>query len=1062
MRWKLVVCTFILSLWVAPSILLAQDATISGRVFDAEDSTPLPGVNVILEGTTTGTATDMDGAFSLDVPAGDHTLVTSFIGYQEATRSVSVAAGEAIEVEFRLQGKALGLDEVVVTGTGGQVERKALGNTIAPIEFAGVEDLSTNSVTDALAGKEPGVSINAQSGALFQEPKIRIRGTSSLSMTNQPIVYVNGVRVNSTGGFAPGVGTGGLGAPSGLANINFDAIQRVEILKGPAAATLYGSQANAGVIQIFTKQGTREQAPQFDFQYTTTGYQMPGRFKENAGFVETGAEQQNVRNVLGMDVELYEPFTSPVQLIDLYGMGLGNEFSGSVRGGGGGMTYFANLRYNRTDGPFDPQASTFNGGEVGGANDLYQRFYFTGNLNIIPSDVFRFNLQTSYTNTHSDVYGSGIDIYTPTSTARYAKPERVGQASEFETFGLPFFATPREGTYYEISDLTNQGRVALQANYLPSESLSIDASFGIDYTDKRSGDYTPFGYDKDGIGPTPQGALAIGTLTSLVWSVESKANWRWALTEGLESSFVVGFQGYRDKTNTSTGSGNNFPAPGLEVIDATAIKNANSSFQEVVNAGLFAQEQLDINEYLYLTAGLRLDASSAFGSNFSFATYPKLAVSFLPLDAFGGQLPGVSTLRLRGAWGQSGQQPGAFDRFTTFTPVNSPEGAGVVSGNLGNEDLRPEVATEWEAGFEVGLAEDRVGVSATYWDRVTHDALVDRSYVPSGGFETPQLTNVGTLVARGIELSVDASLVQRERFSLSAFANTAYLYEQVESLGGAPPIKVDAGYVRDRMFIREGYAPASYFGTRLPSDLAFPFDLEQDGQPSDDAALADFFAQPRDPSEFTPFVMVMGASGAALRGGQYYTDHYLGKPTPDWEGAFGFTARFLQDFTLSTRFQYAAGNYYHHNLTDAFRRTNAGIGRNTLEAAQLEAVLKNPSSSPEQRARAARSWVNEMVSLTPFDGLNEIEKADYLRWQNLSVSYSIPSPLTTRFGLKNASITASGNNLGLWTRYGGVDPLATGEGSVGANSLTENFGGGMDTYGTPLLRSYSLVLRIGL
>lgn len=206
--------------------------------------------------------------------------------------------------------------------------------------------------------------------------------------------------------------------------------------------------------------------------------------------------------------------------------------------------------------------------------------------------------------------------------------------------------------------------------------------------------------------------------------------------------------------------------------------------------------------------------------------------------------------------------------------------------------------------------------------------------------------------------------------------------------------------------------------------------------------------------------MVAGANGEALPGGSTYLDHYLGKPTPDWEGSFGFTANIQQNITVSSRFQYAFGNYYHHNLTDAFRRVNGAIGRNIMSSSTLESILKNPASTVQERIDAAQEWVNNNVSLSPFDGLNEIEKADYIRWANLSVSYRIPSDLVERVGLNNASLTLSGNNLALWSKYGGVDPLATGEASLGQGaSLQENFGGGMDTYGTPLLRTYALTLK---
>lgn len=1040
---------------------MAQTGAIEGRVVDTNDE-PIVGVNVIVgDGSQNlGASTDADGYYRItSVPAGMTELSARFIGYGAQTREVEVIANDTVELNFTLRPSTMNLDEIVVTGTGGEVRRESLGHTISSVNFEGDQFVGTSNVQDAISGRIAGVSINNQSGAIDQEPKIRIRGTASLSMSNQPLIYIDGVRVNSEGGFAPGFDAGGLGSPSALSNINYDAVERVEILKGPAAATLYGSQANAGVIQIFSKKGDFDMEPEFDIELGTTLHQMPDRFKKNAGFAENQTEQDNIREFFGLDVDLYEPFETPINLIDLYGLGVGQEVSGSVRGGGNSMTYFANLRYSHTDGPWDPQPSTFNGGAVGDANDLYKKFYFTGNLNFMPTDDFRLTAQTSYTNANTNIYESGITIYTPTSTARYAKPELVGQVSEFETFGSTLFASVREGTYPQVSDATNQGRFVLQADYFVTDELSVDASFGVDYRDQRSSNYLPFGYAVDGIAPTPDGTLTIGTRQNLVWSLDSKANWTTDLTDKLTSGFVVGFQSFHETQNTATGSGENFSGPGLEVLGATASQTATSSFQEVVNAGFFAQEQLDYDDWLFLTGGVRLDLSSAFGEDFNYATYPKFSVSFVPYNVFDWRIPSVSTFRLRGAWGQSGQQPGAFDRFTTFTPVNSPEGSGVLPGNPGNPDLKPEVATEWEAGFELGVLEDRASLEATYWNRVVEDALIDRTYAPSGGFTTPQLTNAGTLESEGLEFGINADVIQRRNFSLNVFANAAYLFENITSLGGQPPIKVDAGYIRDRMFIREGYAPASYFGSALPAGIDFPFDSNGDGQPDSQSELEAYFANPIDPGTFNTAIMVAGPNGEALPGGETYGDTYLGKPTPDWEGSFGFSMG-ISDFSINTNFQYATGNYYHHNLTDAFRRVNSAIGRNFMRSAELEAVLKNPASTTQERIDAGQSWVTEMVSLSPFDGMNEIEKADYIRWSNLSVTYSIPSTTVERLGVNNASLTLSGNNIALWSKYGGVDPLATGEASLGQGaSLQENFGGGMDTYGTPLLRSYTMTLK---
>lgn len=1039
----------------------AQTGTITGTVTD-DAGEVLPGVNVVvqLEARSIGASTNTDGKYTIEnVPAGVQKVVARFVGFSAVTNRVEVVAGQTVTQDFTLGQTTLNLDELVVTGTGAAVERQSVGHSISSVDFSGNENAASTSLQDAMSGKIAGVSIEG-AGTMNQEPRIRIRGTSSISMSNEPLVYVDGVRVQSNGGFAPGVGAGGIGAPSALANINFDSIERIEVLKGPAAATLYGSQANAGVIQIFTKQGSQETAPQIDVQLTNSFIQMPDKWNHMTGIVETPAEQARVEKFTGVRHELYEPFVGKYQMADMYDIGLGQEISTSVQGGGEGMTYSANLRYNKSDGPYNPGPEDFNGGAVGAGNDLTKKLYFSANMNLIPTEDFRVRLQTAYTNANINTYATGISIYSATNS--YGHPEDIGTASPHDTFGHPFASTPREGSYYEIRDVSDSGRFVLKTDYLVSEEVSLDASFGVDYRDQRSERYAPFGYAVDGMAPTSDGYINQGSRQQLTWSFESKLNWTSDFTEDIRSTFVVGAQGYAKETNSQSASGTAFSGPGLQVMDATASQTASSFFQEEINVGTFAQEQINYNEWAYVTAGLRLDASSAFGSDFNYAAYPKLSLSFLPFDALDISIPNISTFRVRSAWGKSGQQPGAFDQYTTFSPVNSPEGSGVVTGNLGDPTLKPEVATEWEAGFELGLMNDRVGLEATYWDRTVRDALINRTYAPSGGFVQPQLTNAARLRAKGVELNLDSDVIQGEDFSLKVFANAAYLWEQVESLGGSPPIKVDATYVRDRMFVKEGFAPAAYFGAMHAPGVGIPIDLNQDGTPDSMSELENFFSQPRDPSEFAPSaIMVAGPNGEPTVGGTGYRNHYLGKPTPDWEGAFGFSAKFLKNFSLSTRFKYATGNYYHHNLTIGFRRSNSGIGRNYMPASRLEGILKNPATSTADRVQAAKEWANKMVSLSPFDGLGEVQKADYIRWSNLSLSYQVPSSVLEKFGLRGASVTASGNNLALWTKYGGVDPTATGEGSGGGEGgLYENFGQGMDTYAIPLLRNYALTVNI--
>ncbi len=485
----------------------------------------------------------------------------------------------------------------------------------------------------------------------------------------------------------------------------------------------------------------------------------------------------------------------------------------------------------------------------------------------------------------------------------------------------------------------------------------------------------------------------------------------------------------------------------------------------MVNAGAFAQEQLGFNDFVFLTAGGRLDRNSAFGAAFGAVFYPKASISVIPSDLESWTSALLSTVRLRAAVGQSGLQPGAFDKFTTFAPEASEFGPALVADNLGNDSLKPERATEWEVGAEVGLFDDRLSVDVTYWDRVTKDALYNRQFPPSGGFVNEQIINIGQLDAKGLEVSVAALIFNRPNLSLRFFGNASYLDEIVTDLGGSPPLKVGGAYVRYRNWVDEGYAPGAYFGTMLASypSGSTPFDLNGDGTPDTEAEMLAYFAVPRTLDD------ISGSSALLLNlvdGNKY--GNYLGKPIPDWQGSFGFNLGFLGNFELSSLFEYKFGEYFVHNLTDAFRATHPGIGRNFQEATEVELALENPASTPEERLAAAMKFASELKHLDPRSGLNAVRKADFLRWRELSLTYRVPAAWArSLFGIRYLTLNASVRNLKLWTGYDGIDPetnllgrnggLATGDGQ-----LANNFGYGIDAWGIPLQRRFTFTVRFGI
>jgi hypothetical protein len=409
-----------------------------------------------------------------------------------------------------------------------------------------------------------------------------------------------------------------------------------------------------------------------------------------------------------------------------------------------------------------------------------------------------------------------------------------------------------------------------------------------------------------------------------------------------------------------------------------------------------------------------LDRHSAFGENADAAFYPKLSVSLVASDLPGWDgLGPVSTLRFRGAIGKSGLQPGSFDRFSTFSPASSAFGPALRPENLGNPDLKPEVTTEWEGGFEVGLYDDRVAVEVTYWDRTTTDLLIARPFPVSGGFLNAQLDNIGEMQAHGFDLSVSGIAYQAGSVSVDLFVNGAYLYQEVTDMGGVLPI--EQGGTRNIGVIREGFSPQSQFGGKL-LDVTYPFDIGGNGQAATEAEMLTFLGQPRSVEEIEALAIGVAGINGTL------TDNYLGKSVPDWQGAFGSSIS-VGAFTVSNVFAYKAGKYHVTNHTMAFRNGHPGIGRNHPVPAGHDATLLNPASTAQQRLEAAMWFKDNAFALgSRLNGVNRVVPADFLRWRELSISWRVPAGLTGAMGAESLVVTASGRNLALWTKYSGLDP----------------------------------------
>ena len=1060
----------LLLLFFLPTVAWAQTGIVEGQVVASQTGDPLPGVSVVIEGENVGAATDAQGNYTIQsVSPGEVTLVASFVGYSTQRQTVQVEANQTVTADFELASDRLGLDEVVVTGTGGQVEKRKLGNTISTVNAEDLEDSPVNNVSELLQGREPGVQSIPGSGMAGQGSQIRIRGSSSLSQSNEPVVYIDGIRADNGGGFSGFVGAGGPATTSRLDDLNPAAIQRVEILKGAAAATLFGSEASNGVIQIFTKRGEAGQEPQFNLSVEQGITQAPERrTPDQVGFAETQDQVEQMSQFYGGGdgVQQYE-LVGHSAIKDLLQTGYTQTYSGSVEGGTETITYFASGRFSTEDGPVGIPA-----GLSGPASDDVTRAQGNVNVGIFPSQTSRIRVTARYSETDFSTIAAGNNIYGVLAVASGSNPRRVTEAQEYGGS----FATLEETLQQTIGQETQRFSGNVNGNYRPIDPLTLDATLGVDFTNTFGEELTPFGWDVDGlVGANTDGLREIADTRNLELTLDTKAILDNDIGDNLTSSLTVGTQGFITRQTVVSLSGAGFPGPGFNVASAASRFDRLEEFQEIVQIGLFAQEQVGIGDFVFVTGGVRLDANSAFGDDFNTVTYPKVSASVVPSDAGfwpSGGIGPVSSLRFRGAVGQSGLQPGAFDALTTFGPLSPPGGSGFVPDNLGNENLKPEISTEWELGTEVGLLADRLSVNGTYWNRTVNDALVPRQFAPTGGFRASQLVNIGETKGQGVELGVNATPVQGQNLSVDVFANASYLWEQVTDLGGAPPIKASGSYPRVRNYVTEDFAPGAHFGGSLMDtpDNALPVDLNDDGSPDTKDELRDLLGGP------TPVTTELPSSEALVLLKQEGNpdlaeplNNYKGKPWPDWSGSFGVDVSY-GNFSLSTMFEYKAGNYFVNNLDGAFRKKNTAIGRNTPLAARVTRDFRtggvddnfNPQNDEEVRIQALETWLDELLGLAPFSGLNHIEPADNIRWRELSLTYNVPGSVVSNFGAEDLTLTLSGRNLYLWTHpgYTGQDPETNTIGRGGDDDTFDNsFQAGIEAWNVPIPRRYAFEIR---
>jgi TonB-dependent starch-binding outer membrane protein SusC len=757
-RFAAVLATGCALLLFGPAQGFAQEEAggIQGRVTEAGTGNPVPNVQVLVDGTTRKTLTNQDGRFRIgELRPGTYVVQVRSLGYRTASREVTVESEQFSPTDFALRVSAVPLDEVVVTGQSGPAARREIATSIVTLDTRELETAPINSISELLQGRAPGVTVLPSGGMPGQGSRIVLRGLGSLQRITQPVIYVDGIRIdNSADTFMDQSSFGGH-AWVGLDDINPEDIDRIEIVRGASAANLYGTEAAAGVIQIFTKQG---------------GHGLQQFYvRSEVGFADTPREWWDVGGHSTRVDDFYDQYVTT---------GTQHRQHVSVRGAVDRFNYYASGSYRNVGGVIP--------------NTGMMQAAFRANMNVSPFQDFIFGVSTGFSRRTVDFPYDGDHQF---GFVRSALGAQGGVALH-----------PDTSLMLDVGLASSRYTAGTRMEWTPGTRWRHALVLGLDFFTSDNTDLRPFGTPT---APDNAGSKANARRIANTYNLDYQGSYRFDLTPTLQSRTSFGIQGYQREVNWNWAYGEGWPAPGLETINVAASDTGNEDRVYTEQVGFFIEEQLSFRDYLYVSLAGRMDGHSAAGANERWQLYPKLGVSYLPSEQ--GVLPEImGTVRLRAAYGEAGLHPQEFSALRTLIPVAVVPNiaGGIVPGNLGNADLAPERSREIELGADVGLLSDRLSFEATYYSQKVDNAIFPVMGIPSMGFIQPQVRNVGGLKAQGLELAADAAVLQTSSLGWSVWANVALHESEVLEFTDETAI---AENIYGSQWIRPGAPVAAFF-----------------------------------------------------------------------------------------------------------------------------------------------------------------------------------------------------------------------------------------------------------
>ncbi len=989
-----------------PILAAAQGTgTVRGRVTDAAANRGIGDVQVTVSGTRIGVMTGQDGAYTLTaVPAGSRTITARRLGFQLAAQTVTVPASGSVTVDFAMNQSALNLSEVVVTGSGTPTEKRKIGTSVASIDSAVIGRAQAITVDQALQGKTAGAQITQNSGGPGGGGvSVRLRGVNSFIAGSDPLYIVDGVIIDN--GSAQLADLGGRSNPQNrLADLNPADVDHIEVIRGAAAAALYGSRANNGVVQIFTKRGNIGR-PRFTL---TSRYGMSElREQQPFNFYPFDAAGLPIRRFNYQN--------------DVFDRASSSEHNLTVEGGNDQTRYYLSGNFLDEDGILKSTSSRRAGGRVNLQQQLNPRLIanITANYISTSNQVQAFGEQNDYGIMGSLFFAPTQVDFRPTNGI-YPLPPSLGTN--------PLLAIARIRNPQQIDRFIGSTKLT----WTPLTELLLDYTIGIDNTGFEQRQFVPRGAVL-GTAPLSTGRAQSVFQSTRVINQDAVAGYSWKPVGDfvLKTTGGLNFTSQRVRTTNAVANG---LAPVGELVSAGSVFAAGQSEVELRTLGFYAQQEVAWKDQLFLTGAVRYDASSTFAPSERWQAFPKFSLSYVVLDNEPGTL---NNLRFRSALGWAGSQPGIVNAYSQFVGfANSPFAGrpGFVNDiTFGNPNLKNERAREWEVGAEVGVLGGRVGAEATYYNRLVSDLLFFRPLATSTGFSR-QFAPIGTMSNKGLELLLRTTNIDRPDVAWSSTVTYTHNKNLVESLQ-IQDFQSAGGYPNR---IRAGLPAGVFYGSYAARNCVTG------------ALLRDSLGRYRRSNQ----TVDMGATLAArqaISGGNCNDslNAVIGDPNPNWMGSL------LNEVTIANKLRLRLlldGVFGNDVMNLSTRAQNAGIASNSKEFERELLPFGDPRKLPP--GFNART-----------QGIFEywIEDGTFIKLRELSASYLLDWEPIRRVLRSGVDLTLSGRNLWVWTDYSGYDPeinlFGTNAGGLGSTQTTAA-DRGFDFGGYPIPRVWSVTARI--